>query len=536
MALKGLQRLCNSFCTRVSLRSSLQLRFEFSGAPLYFEAMRQPWITLADVSARRGDRLVFKKTNWRIREGEYWAVIGAMGSGKTTLAQMLTSSLPLVHGKILYHFLDDPEGIPSPHEIIHVSLEDQQAMMSEAAPYYQARWNSADEERAQTVDDYLSASSIYAVSPFQVTGDEEIPKSFKRNRAESIRRLEIQSLLSKRLADLSNGESRKVLLARALAQRPAVLILDDPFAGLDQASRKNLARIVNEWAGKGMAMVLITPHPDDLPSGVTHVAEVSRHRLVRTGRRDDFVKTKPHARKRTKKITSHLFPTAAGSSVPDILMRMKNGYVRYGRVKVLHNINWTIRRGERWALLGPNGSGKTTLIGLIMGDHPQAYANDLTLFGKSRSEGQSIWEIKDRIGWVSPEVQMHFPGSLTGVEAVCSGYFNTLGLYRRCSTKQRRHALHLMNALGLRRFVGQAFQDLSPGEQRLILLARALVKNPWLLILDEPCQALDEFHRDQILSLIDLWARTSAGALIYVTHRREELPKMITHRLILRPA
>jgi molybdate transport system ATP-binding protein len=218
---------------------------------------------------------------------------------------------------------------------------------------------------------------------------------------------------------------------------------------------------------------------------------------------------------------------------PPVLVQMSQVNVSYGGVRVLENVNWTVRRGEHWALLGANGAGKTTLLSLILGDHPQVYANDVRLFGRRRGSGESIWEIKARIGWVAPELQLYHPRGVTGLQVVCSGFYDSVGLYHRCTARQRQIARSWLAHLQLSSCGKAAFERLSEGEQRLVLLARALVKAPELLVLDEPCQGLDAGKRARVRHTIESVGRQSGTSVVYVTHNPDELPRIVTHRLTL---
>jgi molybdate transport system ATP-binding protein len=192
-------------------------------------------------------------------------------------------------------------------------------------------------------------------------------------------------------------------------------------------------------------------------------------------------------------------------------------------------VDWTIREGERWALVGPNGAGKTTLLSLILADNPQAYANRFALFGRDRGSGESIWEIKQQLGWVAPELHLYYPVGATCQDVVCSGFFDSVGLYRRCAPEHRAAAAGWMARLGISGCRDTPFARLSEGQQRLALVARALVKHPRLLVLDEPCQSLDRSNRDLVLEAIDDLTIRLAATIIYVTHRSDELPSTITH-------
>ena len=210
---------------------------------------------------------------------------------------------------------------------------------------------------------------------------------------------------------------------------------------------------------------------------------------------------------------------------------MNNVNVAYRGAPVLRHVNWTVRKGEKWALLGPNGAGKTTLLSLILADNPQAYGNDIKLFGKKRGSGESIWEIKKRIGWVSPELQLYYPRGATCLQVACSGWFDSIGLFEKCTPRKRDASLKWLKKFGLSSRAKDTFAHLSEGEQRLTLLARAMVKDPELLILDEPCQGLDAENRDRFLQVVDSVCRHKNKTMIYVTHRSDEFPKCITNVL-----
>jgi molybdate transport system ATP-binding protein len=216
-----------------------------------------------------------------------------------------------------------------------------------------------------------------------------------------------------------------------------------------------------------------------------------------------------------------------------VLVELHGASVSYGNVAILDGVDWTVRAGERWALLGPNGAGKTTLLSLIVGDNPQAYANRIWLFGRRRGSGESIWEVKQQIGWVAPELHLYHPRRITTNDVVCSGFFDTVGLYRRPSPQQRHRATRWMENLGISELAGLPMDEISEGEQRLVLIARALVKEPLLLVLDEPCQGLDEQHRDMVVQTIEALGSTPDTSIIYVTHDRDALPRNLTHMLKL---
>jgi molybdate transport system ATP-binding protein len=212
---------------------------------------------------------------------------------------------------------------------------------------------------------------------------------------------------------------------------------------------------------------------------------------------------------------------------------MRNVRVTYGDSVIFDNINWEIRPGDCWALSGPNGSGKSTLLSLINGDHPQAYANDIVLFDKKRGSGESIWDIKKRIGFMSPELFQYFPYHFTCLQVVESGFYDTIGLLRQSQQQNRQIAEKWMSLMGLFSVRENRLSEIPASQQRMCLLARALVKNPYLLMLDEPCLGFDQSQQQAFKRLIEAMAKLSDLAIIYVTHHKETLPDSITKTLTL---
>jgi molybdate transport system ATP-binding protein len=491
---------------------------------------QRPFITLENITSRVDGRVLFKNLNWKIKSEEQWAVLGPNGAGKSALLKVLAGSLPAVKGRISHHFLVKGEAV---HErIAYVSFEKQRKTLGPEA-YLQDRWNTGLSEGGQTVADFLSERGIHHANPFLVQIPILRPRSKYRGSWIAMKRREIfkdfglEPLLYRTLIELSNGERRKVTIARALLGNPGLLILDNPFDGLDAGFRKTLIKNLETLMQGKTRVIIADTGREEMPSGITHILRISDTHAISTGTRREMLKSvsggktkKPDVRKSLKK-------------TQPVLVRMKNVNVTYNKVPVLRKLNWTIRAGERWALFGPNGAGKTTLLSLILGDNPQAYANDITLFDKKRGSGESIWEIKRKIGWVSPELQLYYPPEATCFDVMCSGFFDTIGLYRKCTTAQQKTVHSWLKKLGLTELAKLPFEDISEGEERLVLLARALIKNPALLILDEPCQGLDTHNRDRVLKAVDLVCKKPTTTMIYVTHRADELTKRITKKLIL---
>ena len=335
---------------------------------------------------------------------------------------------------------------------------------------------------------------------------------------------------------------RKVLIARALIKSPKLLILDEPFAGMDTGSRENLTESVSELMRQGLQVVLVTHRANEIFPLISNVLCIKDGRVLIQGKRRDVLTIENLKRLYdVKKLNSRPpinrnRPAAVKITLSEqsILVEMRNVSVKYGNVPVLNNLNWTVRRGENWAVIGPNGSGKTTLLSLITGDNPQAYANEIYLFGKRRGSGESIWDIKTRIGMISSEFQTRYRRDITVYDAVASGIFDSVGLYRNLDSEHRNQVDNWVEFFGISHIADKKFTRISYGERRMVLLARSMVKSPELLVLDEPCQGLDQRNRKLFMGLIEMIGRNTDTNLLYVTHYRDEIPLCINRVLNLR--
>ena len=498
---------------------------------------RQPFLSLQDAAFRLGDRLVFERTSWVFRRAEQWAILGANGSGKSLLADALRGRLPLVQGELRYHF-QPPPGLTPEEAISHVSFEDRKAEVHDTV--VQSRWNSLEQESGSLVRDYLSYDRVMDVNPFEVTvRHRQARPHFERRMRRAIDLLQVAPFLDRSLISLSNGERQRIQLARALAHPMRLLILDEPFTGLDAATRAHFHAVLEWLMRTPLRVLLIATRIEDLPHHITHLLCVAHCRVLAAGPRTDILSlpqvkqllpTPRTVRMRVAVKTPRRRPPSPALKE---IARFRNATVRYGNTVILRDINWTIRAGESWALLGPNGSGKTTLLSLILGDNPQVYTNDIVVFGRPRGSGESVWDTKRHIGWVSPELHLHFNASATCFELVASGFHDTVGLFQPPTARQRTASRRCLARFQLLALAGRPLFSLSAALQRMVLLARALVKRPRLLILDEPCQGLDSAHREFFVSAVDALIRAGAVTVIYVTHRNDEIPPSITRFLRL---
>ncbi|MDR0429926.1 MAG: ATP-binding cassette domain-containing protein [Tannerellaceae bacterium] len=451
--------------------------------------------------------------NWTIKKGEQWAVVGPNGAGKTLITNIMRQNYALKEGGVYLKNCSQAAGF-----IKSIAFKDIYSLAGFRHSYYQQRWHSTETDEIPLVEDF-----------FRKVIDTE---HFK----ELIAFFGIEDLLSKRIIFLSSGELRKFLIVNALLENPRILILDNPFIGLDTASRKLLAGMLDEMVSfKEIQIILLLSNPDELPEMITHVLPV-RNKTVYPGMlRPEFL--------RDNTLVESLFPAPvetmelpAGEtrqSSHTITFSMVNVSIKYGEQTILSNLNWEVRNGEKWALLGPNGSGKSTLLSLVFADNPQAYANTIYLFDRKRGSGESIWDIKKRIGYVSPEMHLYYQENVPAWQIVGSGFFDSIGLYRKCNTGQELSALKWMAVFGIERLKDRPFLSLSSGEQRLALLARAFVKNPDLLILDEPLHGLDISNKNKTVHIIEQFCKQAGKTLVYVTHYLHELPPCIDRRFEL---
>lgn len=496
---------------------------------------KRAFLSIRDAVFRLGDRLVFENLTWQFQRGEQWAIIGPNGSGKSVLGDAIRGRVPLVRGELRYHFRAAP-GLSPEEAIGHVAFEDRKSELH--GTVVQSRWNSFEEEASILVRDFLSYDRVMEINPFEITSRHKSARPwFERRMRGAINLLQIGGFLSRPLLSLSNGERQRVELARALAQPLRLLILDEPFVGLDRDMREYFHRLLKRLLSTPLRILVITTRVEDLPRNVTHLLRVQDCRVVDAGPRE---KVLPRGRatalrlpidRKFRRLRSR-FLSRNGSVRPN-LVELRNVTVRYGKRSILRAISWSIRQGESWVLLGPNGAGKTTLLSLILGDNPQAYINEVFVFGRRRGNGESIWHLKKRIGWVSPELQLHFDDRVSAGEVVLSGFQETIGVFEAPTRRQLAAGRRWLSHFGLSESAELPLFSLSAGMQRMALLARALVKRPLLLILDEPCQGLDPAHRDLFIRNVDALIRAGSVTAIFVTHRLEEIPRSISRVLRL---
>jgi molybdate transport system ATP-binding protein len=458
-------------------------------------------IIVKNLSVKQQDNTMLGAVSFQLNEDEHLAIIGSSGSGKTTLAKAL-------HGKIFFQGTIEFGGEKPSINFIEQHYHFKNRSNTNDF-YYQQRYNSFDSNDALTVIEELRTAS----------NDEEKINSL-------ISRLQLSHKKQSPLLHLSSGEHKRFQLIKALLVPSRILILDEPFVGLDINSRKQLNNILNDLAEAGTQIIVITD-ANETPSCITHIALLEKGKLNNFSERSSFNFNEAIHQNTYHYINTNTLPVGKPQAGFTTAVKMVNVSVEYGDKTILHNINWNIQRGEKWLLKGHNGAGKSTLLSLIYGDNPQAYANEIYLFDKRRGTGESIWDIKQKIGYVSPELQWYFDTSITVFEAVASGFFDTIGLYKKLTHHQHQLTEQWLDLLQLSHVQNKRVSTISTSEQRSTLLLRALVKDPPLLLLDEPCQGLDENQTQQFVELVDTLCEQLNKTLIYISHYDHEIPQCI---------
>jgi molybdate transport system ATP-binding protein len=388
--------------------------------------------------------------------------------------------------------------------------------------YYQQRFNSAESEDTETVATFLSGV--------------EVKEEGDWNLSNVIQLFGLKDLKNKSLIKLSNGETRRLALAEALLKNPKLLLIDMPLVGLDVQTRENFEAILKAIQQSGI-QVIMTSTAGEVPGIIDHIGWISGGKLAIVDDRDSLLPLE------NKVYSSFNFPTKVfdGLLVPvnkllsdQTIIEMNNVTISYGEKKLLEGVNWKVLPGEKWLVRGHNGAGKSTLISLVLGENPQAYANDITLFGRKRGSGESIWDVKRPIGFVSAELARYFPVNQTCRKVVASGFFDTMGLFRKLDKEKSDLVERWLEVFQLSHLSELRLSQVSLEEQRFCLLARAMIKSPALLILDEASQGMDEEQRIRFKATIEFFCEQTNLTLVFISHYNEDFPACITHELELK--
>jgi molybdate transport system ATP-binding protein len=471
-------------------------------------------IELHRIDLDRGGRRVLRGINWRIRPGERWGLLGHNGAGKTQLLKLIAGDVwptPTRHGRRSYVLGRERHAEPLlvRERIAYVGAERQDK-------YARYGWNP-------------TVSELIATGLFRTDLLLDTPSAHQRARVRQlIRRFGLESLAQRRFLTLSYGERRLALIARALAARPSLLLLDEVFNGLDRERRTALMRVLESSRRSQMPWVLAAHRVQDLPDSLTHVLVLNQGRVRYSGRPSRALLERmlnapatPSRRGRSN-VVSRANPQGRNQSP---LISIRNADVYADGHRVLQQITWEIRPGEHWAVLGRNGAGKSSLIKLVYGD--LAPASGGALERRGFPHGTHIEDFKKTVGFLSPELQSDYARDDVSVEdIVISGRHASIGLNAPPTRADRRAAQRWLRMFELTGLAALRPRELSYGQLRRVLLARAMVNSPRLLLLDEPCAGLDAATRGEVLDHVERLTRAGVQLVMATHHEADIVPSI----------
>ncbi|BDF96328.1 ATP-binding cassette domain-containing protein [Pseudoalteromonas sp. KAN5] len=471
-------------------------------------------IKLNNVTANLGvdEHVSFALSNltWQVDSNQHWVLLGGNGAGKSAITAVLLDQANIVSGTRRCDF-----------ERMEIVSSDMQKQLLAAELLV-----DQDDITDGKTDPKLVSELIYQQA--SANFDEQLCQQL-------ITGFAFEPLLKQRLRALSTGETRKLMLIKALSNRPELIVLDEPFDGLDVESTERLNTILAALSDS-MTMVFVLNRLAEIPAFISHygyvIAGELQYQLANPDekQRDDLFKLLHLAHTDLTIPDKDMQHSAPAFHDPE-LVRLQNASVSYNGQIIFSNLNWTIQAQQHWQLSGKNGSGKTCLLNLITGDNPQCYNNDIKVFGFQRGSGESIWQIKQYIGYISNALHMDYRVSICALNTIISGFYDSIGLYQKPTQRQLDLAMQWLALLGLSEFKNTPFTQLSYGDQRMLLIARAMVKHPTLLILDEPCLGLDEANRQRVLLLIEKICAAGSSTVIYVNHHAKDKIAGIEHYL-----
>lgn len=435
------------------------------------------------------------------RPGQAWCFFGDNSSGIDSFIDLLSGKLKDFSAEILH-------------------LPEHPAILS-----FQAQQEIYEEELRNDDSDFLDK-----IDPGTLVG-QFLPNY--HNHRPLLKAFGMDHCLQLGYRQLSSGQSRKLLFLQKLIGGATTLVMQNPYDGLDQESCHELDLALQQLPGRNIELLLLVNSESDIPPWCNYLALLESGRLVASGLRE---KVQPllHGVRKTRRsgpapiMVNHLQPTPAADDRGDELIYLRDGFAGYGDKKLFTGLDLTIHTGDHTLITGPNGCGKSTLLDIITGDNPKCYANTLRIFGKQRGSGESIWDIKKHMGIISPALhrEHRIPGS--ALQVVLSGLYDSIGLYTKVPSTEINAAKYWLNWLSLAEKSDTPFRKMTYAEQRLVLIGRALIKRPKLLILDEPTQGLDDVHRNSLLDLLEQIADNKLSTVLFVSHRKDE------HRTLFR--
>ncbi|MCF0221338.1 MAG: ATP-binding cassette domain-containing protein, partial [Fibrobacter sp.] len=423
--------------------------------------------------------------------------------------------------RVITHFLNQRKNVSTMSEAVQRKI--QQAL----APFFQQRFISLHDEEAPLVKNLLLNKKFFLQTDRYVE-DMAWPETDPAKLDEALKIADLsEGILERKLLSLSNGELRRVLLARLWMESPEWIYFNDLFGGLDPEYRAHLAQRVADLArcrGAGLKIAVRLAREDELLPEIPAFVYANKTFTPYDGKLPETV-GKPKSAKKVLKDYEKVELRAASVADGEPLFVLRNVNVRFGETDVIKNLDWTVRKGEHWAVMGENGAGKSTLMGLLTADHPQIYNNDIMLLGERPGKGLNIWEHKAKLGFFSPELALQYREDLTLLEVLCTGFTPNLCKADNPTWEEKSKAREWLNYLGFED-VNLNIRALSPIDKRLVLMARAAIRPPQVLLLDEPSQGLKGEYRQKIFHLLQLLSTETT--IILVSHYEEEWPPCMT--------
>lgn len=484
-------------------------------------------ISVDNAQCRIARHSMLKIKHFSIEDGQHWCIFGPNGAGKSLLANLLAGKR-IESGKYVKY----EQNFDVAHDLHIVSFEEQQRLWQRDNRLDISEFSDSVQDQGTLVEELIRAVRS------QAEQDDDLLQDLQR-------KLDLQALFGKGIRFLSSGQIRKVLIARALyAHRsgvPQLVILDDPLESIDRDSRQRITQCLEQSMTDSFCSLQLCRRQQDILPGVTHLALMDRVgdelKIVEQGLLADVSTGDGFTSlvDRSPVIANCLPAKPSGrperSASTEPLIRLQNVTASYGELAVLRNIKWTMEPSHHVLIEGPNGCGKSTLLSLIDGENHKGYGQDVFLFGRRKGSGETVWDIKARFGIVSNELHNKYVKGWRVLDVVVSGFFDSVGLYDDSGAGEIELARQWLKALGIEELQQHYYHEISFGQQRMALLARAMVKHPEILILDEPCVGLDDYHRKLILQTLDLIASESDTRIIYVSHVEDEKPDCINQKL-----
>lgn len=458
-----------------------------------------------------------------LERGQHWCIFGGNGAGKSALVQALLGRLPQARNALTYAVDFDPAV-----DVCEVSFEEQQRLCALDNRFDISEFTDNAQDPGTTVE-----SLICDIAPAQAD----------TQRLESVLQLlDIQAIRKQGIRYLSSGQMRRAMIARALYLKPALLVLDNPLESIDRDSAERIQSALTSWVSGNNATLFMCRRQQQMLAGMTHAALMCDLKIIEQDYYKNLLPKISDFTGSNKKSPAQtvLPPACAGRKPADTppgfesaaLISLHGVSAAYGDQLIFEDLHFEMHRGDHVLLEGPNGCGKSTLLGLIDGDNHKAYGQPVFLFGRRRGSGESVWDIKSRFGVVSNDLHNRYVKGWRVLDVVVSGFFDSLGLYDDSGASEASCARAWLATLGLSDCAREYYHELSFGQQRLVLLARAMVKQPLILVLDEPCVGLDDYHSQLLLDMVDIIAKQGRTQILFVSHSADHIPLCINTRML----